>query len=155
MPGMADMTDMDYETALRHARKGTLPADFVLWDLTGSDETGWTVAHEAAEYGHLPETFDKWHIALRDGWTVAHVAAAYGTLPAGFGQWSLMDNDGWPVAHVAAESGHLPSDFALWDLTSKDHEEITVRDVAECREKRLAELPDPPWVVEPISQAHP
>jgi hypothetical protein len=37
--------------------------------------------HAAARGGHLPEEFDKWDIADNSGWTVAHDAAAEGKLP--------------------------------------------------------------------------
>jgi hypothetical protein len=31
---------------------------------------GWTVAHEAAFWGHLPKGFDRWGLADKDGVTV-------------------------------------------------------------------------------------
>jgi len=38
------------------AGNGTLPKDFSLWDF--ADNTGWTVAHEAAAYNHLPKIYE-------------------------------------------------------------------------------------------------
>ena len=35
-----------------------------------ADNTGWTVAHEAAKHGILPDDFDQWDIADENGWTV-------------------------------------------------------------------------------------
>jgi hypothetical protein len=43
--------------------KGFLPDGFQDWTL--ADETGWTVAHEAAEHGCLPPDFDRWELLMR------------------------------------------------------------------------------------------
>jgi hypothetical protein len=48
-------------------------------------------------YGH-------WVLADENGWTLAHQAAKYGHLPAiGFHEWSLKDKDGVTVRDVAKE----------------------------------------------------
>ena len=56
-----------------------------------ANEDGRTLAHEAARWGNLPESFDQWDLADKSGWTVAHEAALAGLLPKGFNQWSLAD----------------------------------------------------------------
>lgn len=109
----------DLTQLLARARLGcSLPPGFDQWDL--ADEDGWTVAHEAAQYGHLPPGFDQWGLANKDGWTVAHVAALFDRVPPGFDQWELANKDGRTVAHVAAQYGHLPPGFDQWALADKD-----------------------------------
>jgi len=76
------------------------------WEL--ADENGRTVAHVAAEQGHLPADFDQWELADKNGKTVAHVAAMYGSLPADFSHWELVDKRGKTVAHTAVKWGQLP-----------------------------------------------
>ena len=51
------------------ARFGMLPDDFNEWGM--ADESGWTIAHEAALYGHLPDGFEHVEMADRVGETVA------------------------------------------------------------------------------------
>ncbi|WP_419651750.1 ankyrin repeat domain-containing protein, partial [Thiolapillus sp.] len=58
--------------------------------------------------------------------SVAHAAAEHGHLPPDFGQWDIANSRGWTVAHRAAQFGHLPPDFDQWDLASVRG--ITVRD---------------------------
>lgn len=55
------------------ARYNLFPEGFDQWAL--ADETGWTVAHEAATYGHLPEglDFSLLKLADRHGVTVASI----------------------------------------------------------------------------------
>lgn len=55
------------------ARYGLLPDNFNEWGMT--DESGWSVAHEAALYGHLPEEFAHMDLADRKGMTVADAKA--------------------------------------------------------------------------------
>jgi hypothetical protein len=107
----------------KYAEKGTLPADFDQWEL--ADKDGWTVAHQAAYYGHLHGTSDLWGLADKDGWTVAHVAAHQGhlptDLPADFAYWgSVTVLSGKTVAHMAVRKGYLPVDFNQWDLADSD-----------------------------------
>jgi hypothetical protein len=59
--------------------EGILSEGFQNW--AWADQSGRTVAHEAAKYGHLPPDFDRWEFALPNGWTVAHVAYTYKHLP--------------------------------------------------------------------------
>jgi hypothetical protein len=66
----------------------------------------------------LTDNFD-WSVAREDGWTIALEAARYGHLPHGFDRWDLADNSGQTVAYEAAERGHLPLDFDRWDLVPR------------------------------------
>ena len=65
---------------------------------------------------NLPADFDQWDLATPSGWTVAHEAAQWGCLPDGFDQWALVDDRGRTVASVAAEHGYLPEEFDQADL---------------------------------------
>jgi hypothetical protein len=114
----------EYDEYEKLAKVGMLPADFDQWQL--ADMQGWTVAHIAALYRHLPDNFKQWGLASadNDGWTVAHVAAMINTLPVlgpwKFTQWDLADDNGWTVAHEAACRGNLPADFSQWGLANND-----------------------------------
>lgn len=70
--------------------KRQLPPDVSpeVWELTS--DTGWTVAHQAARCGTLPENFTAWHLRAPCSGTVAQVAAARGNLPPGFNEWELV-----------------------------------------------------------------
>ena len=91
------------------------PANVTDWGVC--DEIGWSIAHEAARQGKLPDGFDQWELSTEGGWSVAHEAACYGELPEEFNQWELADSKGWTVAHEAARLGCLPADFDQWDMT--------------------------------------
>ena len=108
------------------ARLGQLPNDFDLWGL--ADRKGTTVAHVAAQYGCLPESFARWDMADCVGTTVAHVAAQCGHLPNGFDNWDMVDGDQTTVAHIAAQYSNLPKGFACWDMV--DRRGVTVAHVA-------------------------
>jgi len=87
-----------------------LSPNFVDWALC--DEYGWTIAHQAAAYNHLPKNFSQWDLVEPDtGWTVAHEAAFWGYLPDNFNRWNLVDYNGDTVADVAKQAGYLPKDF--------------------------------------------
>ena len=81
----------------------SLPDNFKSDDLALCDDNGFTIAHEAAYKGLLPEDFRDWHWADKNGRTVAHEAASAGLLHEGFDQWSLADNTDWTVAHEVAQ----------------------------------------------------
>lgn len=51
------------------ARYDLLPIDFVDWNY--KDESGWTVAHEAALFGNLPKDFENMHWEDNNGISVA------------------------------------------------------------------------------------
>lgn len=60
----------------------------------------------------MPKDFNQWHLFEPDtGWTVAHEAAFWGHLPDNFNQWNLTDYNGITVADVARMYGHLSKDF--------------------------------------------
>ncbi|RMF99912.1 MAG: hypothetical protein D6735_14530 [Acidobacteria bacterium] len=83
----------DYNKATELIRAGAgLPKDFQNWAL--ADETGRTMAHEAAAYGHLPPDFDRWELADEDGNTVAQGAYEYRHLPNGFPFHRSLNSDG-------------------------------------------------------------
>jgi hypothetical protein len=67
------------------------------------DESGTTVAHKAAYYGHLPvlglDGFHEWGLADNEGKTVAHLVARIRGLPDNFDQYDMVDNNGWTVGH--------------------------------------------------------
>ena len=105
------------------------------------EEGGCTVAHGAANNGHLPPGFDRWELVTSDGWTVAHVAAGYGHLPSGFDRWELADSTGLTVAHEAAGCGHLPSGETAESLLSRARRNRRNRRRRELRaERRVKEL---------------
>jgi ankyrin repeat protein len=116
----------DVDSAFMAARIGILPKNFNRW--SESNDSGWTVAHEAAENGHLPADFDRWEIVDDGLYSVAHVAAYHGHLSAIFDRWELADQDGLTVAHEAAVNGHLPGDFDRWELA--DENGVTVAHIA-------------------------
>ena len=86
------------------------------WDEIVNPKNGWTRAHEAAFYGTLPPSFNRWEIEDFAGDSVAHVAAMQGTLPGCFKDWHLRNLNGDTVAHLAVSCGHLPADFTQWSL---------------------------------------
>ncbi|MDR1857721.1 MAG: hypothetical protein LBR22_11335 [Desulfovibrio sp.] len=74
------------------------------------------LAFHCARHGCLPKWFDRWDIALEDGWTVAHEAARHGTLPERVGDEVLEmtgGKDGHSVARVAlaADEDAMPPPF--------------------------------------------
>jgi hypothetical protein len=101
------------------AKRGLLPANFTLWELT-TKLSGQTVAHVAAQWGHLPKDFDRWELADKSGWTVGHEVATMNYIPADFDQWALTNDEGWSVAHEAVYRGILPvfgpANFDQWGL---------------------------------------
>lgn len=82
-----DLTNAETSKEFFAARFGLLKDDFQRWGL--ADETGWTVAHEAALFQNLPEDFPHMEMADRRGVTVADALAEgkrnsklyYATLP--------------------------------------------------------------------------
>ena len=44
--------------------------------------------------------FDQWGIMNNEGWTVAHSAAFYGHLPLDFDRWDLKDFAEWSVRDI-------------------------------------------------------
>ena len=132
------------------AEHGLLPADFDRWGYAEpNDPHQWTVAHEAAVMGTLPESFSLWELADASGQTVAHVAARHGNLPLNFNRWELEDDHGWTVAHEAAAHGHLPPDFRHLDWT--DDAGYTVSAV----QKRPLWKRILPWHPEPVEPPEP
>jgi hypothetical protein len=69
----------------------------------------------AARLGCLPADFNQWALAADKGWTVAHEAAMYGRLPENFDirLWSMVDSTGVTVAKVALNEGHLSEEAYL------------------------------------------
>jgi hypothetical protein len=55
------------------ASKGRLPLDFDAWDYYEYPDDMWTVAHEAACYGHLRESIDIWGRKDKGGLSVLFV----------------------------------------------------------------------------------
>jgi hypothetical protein len=51
----------------------------------------------------LPCTFTQWSLRDKNGRTVAHQAAQYGHLPSDFSDWGWSDNEGKTVADFAKE----------------------------------------------------
>jgi hypothetical protein len=100
-----------YEAPAKH---GSLPSDFKDWSIANAH--GWTIAHEAARYGHLPvfgpDAFNQWRLATRIGWTVAHEAASQGKLPVSFDQWDIANNEGLRVSDLASEQ------YIQWKIRS-------------------------------------
>ena len=80
--------------------------------------SGWTVAHDFAFEGKLPEHFEYWDIIDGSGDTVAHCAGRCGKLPERFTLWQMTNSRGWSVAHSVAAShqGIFPDHFSGWDL---------------------------------------
>ena len=107
-----------YEMAFVHvlARMGKLPEDFKDWRSCREKDTGFTVAHAAAQACTLPAGFKDWGLADEDSWTVAHHALTRGPLPADFKRWEMASWAGYTVAHLAAQVGRLPENFKDWLL---------------------------------------
>jgi hypothetical protein len=56
------------------------------------ENDGWTVAHEAAKFGHLPADFSQWELPDKHGDTVAYIALTSDMLPISFNKWSALIN---------------------------------------------------------------
>jgi hypothetical protein len=50
------------------AHNGDLPVNFDQWELV--THGGWTVAHEATQWDHLPDHFDRWGLTDDNGLSV-------------------------------------------------------------------------------------
>lgn len=68
-----DLTNMITTSGFLGARYGLIEEGFRGWGI--ADETGWTVAHEAALFGNLPEDFEHMEMADKKGTTVADALA--------------------------------------------------------------------------------
>jgi hypothetical protein len=69
-------------------------------DLTNAITTGSFVG---ARYGLLEPGFDAWGLADESGWSVAHEAALFGNLPEDFPHMEMADKKGVTVADALAE----------------------------------------------------
>lgn len=126
-------TDIAFRKYYRSAANGLIP-----WSICSNN--GWSLAHQAADDGKLPDDFNMWEIATKiHNITVAHVAAGTMVLNLTPKQWTMADNTGWTVAHVAACSHNLPKNFDQWDLA--DNTGLTVRSIYELKNKK----PDTLW----------
>lgn len=121
-----DVSNKEYEQGVMIAVMSELAAESPVWSIVSlnknhghENNSGWSVAHEAATYNKLPNYFSNWIIADTSGWTVAHEAAKHGHLPTDFDQWDLCDKLKWSVAHEAAKRGDLPRHFRTWGVTQK------------------------------------
>ena len=56
-----------------------------------------------ARNGTLAEGFNQWRISDETGWSIAHQAAYFNTLPEGFTQWNLTNSDGKTVWDVIVD----------------------------------------------------
>ena len=119
------------------------------------DRDGWTVAHELALYGDIPDAFLTPLVLmcpnkkLKNGGSVAHLLAQQKKLP----EWcltpeilSISDKNGWTVAHILAETGCLPEKFLtdsiLW-IAGNDGETVLATLAMTSRlPKKLAYSPD-------------
>jgi hypothetical protein len=70
-----------------------------------ADKNGWTVAHEAAKYKHIPANFDQWGLLDENGNSVAFVALIMGCIPNNFTQWDTENADGTTMKTFALRSG--------------------------------------------------
>jgi len=68
-----DLTNVITTSGFVGARYGLLEDGFNNWGM--ADESGWTVAHEAALFGNLPEDFEHMEMADKRGVTVADALA--------------------------------------------------------------------------------
>lgn len=103
-----------YDKAVELAMAGKLAPYSLAWEITAWN--GWTVAHEAATVGMIPEGFDRWSLKDGNDVPVAFTAAEHGELPEGFEEWDLVSYAGWSVAHHAAALGRLPASFNRWSI---------------------------------------
>lgn len=60
------------------AENGTLPPDFQDWDIC--DEDGWTIAHQAAFWGHLPDNSHCLNLKDKQGNTVADIVRLHDSI---------------------------------------------------------------------------
>mgnify|MGYP005858664235 CR=1 FL=1 len=128
---------MRYKDIVAIVASPEFPSNVREWSLC--DRAGWSIAHEAAKQGKIPNGFNQWEIADRIAATsVAHVAARYGNLPKGFDCWELKARHGWTVAHEAALFDNLPDCFDLWELQRDDG--MTVMDVYEIWSKKRKKI---------------
>ncbi len=104
-----------------------LPNDFPYWNL--ADDSGWTVAHEAADYGTLPEDFDKFGLKTKKGWTVAHQYVKRGHLPKGDYVLDYADNSGLSVKKLAILNGLISNPDDINNDISSDNKLIKLRAV--------------------------
>jgi hypothetical protein len=103
-----------YEKAVELAMAGKLAPYSLAWEIATWD--GWTVAHEAATVGMIPEGFDRWDLKDGRGTAVAFTAAGERELPEWFKEWEIREGIGWSVAHHAAANNCLPAGFDRWDI---------------------------------------
>lgn len=103
-----------FDKAVELAMAGKLAPYSLAWEI--STWNGWTVAHEAATVGMIPEGFDRWTLRNGNDIPVAFTAAEHGELPDGFEEWDIVSHGGWTVAHHAAALGRLPASFDRWDI---------------------------------------
>ncbi len=103
-----------YDKAVELAMAGKLAPYSLAWEIATWD--GWSVAHEAATVGLIPEGFDRWALKNGRGIAVAFTAADHKELPDWFDEWDIVSHAGWTVAHLAAARGCLPADFDRWDI---------------------------------------
>jgi hypothetical protein len=100
------------------AARGMLPEGFALWELTDLD--GVSVAEVAADSGKLPKSFDKWRMRDADGVPLAYHVYAKSGLPEGFDAWDACNDNGLSIAHCLAAKGELPPDFDRWELATDE-----------------------------------
>jgi hypothetical protein len=103
-----------YEKAVELAMAGKLAPYSLAWEIATYD--GWTVAHEAATVGMIPEDFDRWAMTNRYGTAVAFTAAGEREIPEWFTEWEIREGAGWSVAHHAAANNCLHAGFDRWDI---------------------------------------
>lgn len=103
-----------YEKAVELALTGKLAPYSLAWEIATFD--GWTVAHEAAASGMIPEGFDRWAMTNKYGTAVAFTAAGEREIPEWFTEWEIREGAGWSVAHHAAANNCLPAGFDRWDI---------------------------------------
>lgn len=103
-----------FEKAVDLAMAGKLAPYSLAWEIATFD--GWTVAHDAATVGMIPEGFDRWAMTDSFGTAVAFTAASEKEIPEWFDEWEVQGGQGFTVAHLAAFYDCLPASFDRWDI---------------------------------------
>lgn len=103
-----------FEKAVELAMAGKLAPYSLAWEIATYD--GWTVAHDAATVGMIPEGFDRWAMTDSFGTAVAFTAASEKEIPEWFSEWEIEGGAGFTVAHLAAFYNCLPASFTRWDI---------------------------------------
>jgi len=97
--GMKEISFDDHMPLVRQAilEFYPLPANFKLWDMLVSSESGWR--------------------------TVSHIAATRGyPFPEGFGHWALKNSAGEPVIHTLIRNFNVPpAHFTQWSISTEGH----------------------------------